>query len=371
MRPAPRSCSAIAARAGPTGEILDRDHGRVQREVQRTQQRGCALGGRLSGKIHACTIGRIARQLEVRGRAAREPKQSAAQGLLRPPLRPRRLPSGPFALCAEGYNPRLAGLSPARGTAESSCRTNGSRRSRASPSASAGIPATGCSSPAPSSPSPPRSRATISRPSRISRPRSVRPPARSRASRASRSTSLRHDVRTPADQPDVLVALNPAALRANIRDVRPSGMVIVNSDAFNAKSLKLAGYDHDPLPELRGRFQLVEIPLTAPEPRGAGGSRDLAARRRSLEELLRARPHVLALQPPDGLDPALARGALQGRGARGERARAEGGPRVRRDDGAAARLLRRPAREDRARRLPQHHGQHGARVGHRRGGACS
>ena len=66
----------------------------------------------------------------------------------------------------------------------------------------------------------------------------------------------------PADQPDVLVALNPAALRANIRDVRPSGMVIVNSDAFNTKSLKLAGYDHDPLPALRSRYQLVEIPLT-------------------------------------------------------------------------------------------------------------
>src|SRR4030095_5660367 len=50
------------------------------------------------------------------------------------------------------------------------------------------------------------------------------------------------DIRTPADQPDVLVALNPAALRANIRDLRASGMLIVNSDAFNAKSLKLAGY---------------------------------------------------------------------------------------------------------------------------------
>ena len=60
----------------------------------------------------------------------------------------------------------------------------------------------------------------------------------------------------------MLVALNPAALRANIRDVRPSGMIVLNSDAFNAKSLKLAGYDHDPLPELRGRYQLVEIPLT-------------------------------------------------------------------------------------------------------------
>src|SRR5262249_44907604 len=39
------------------------------------------------------------------------------------------------------------------------------------------------------------------------------------------------DVRTPADQPDVLVAFNPAALRANIEDVRRGGMVIVNSDA--------------------------------------------------------------------------------------------------------------------------------------------
>ena len=43
-----------------------------------------------------------------------------------------------------------------------------------------------------------------------------------------------HDIRTPADQPDVLVAFNPAALRANIDDLRPQGMLIVNSDAFVA-----------------------------------------------------------------------------------------------------------------------------------------
>ena len=43
------------------------------------------------------------------------------------------------------------------------------------------------------------------------------------------------DIRTPADQPDVLIALNPAALRANVDDLRPGGMVIVNSDAFVAK----------------------------------------------------------------------------------------------------------------------------------------
>ena len=57
------------------------------------------------------------------------------------------------------------------------------------------------------------------------------------------------DIRTPADQPDVLVAFNPAALRANIDDLRPGGMVIINSDAFTKKNLERAGYDRrDPLP---------------------------------------------------------------------------------------------------------------------------
>jgi len=71
-----------------------------------------------------------------------------------------------------------------------------------------------------------------------------------------------HDIHTPADRPDVLIAFNPAALRANVEDVRPSGMVIINVDSFNKKALERAGYREDPLPELRDRFQLVEIPFT-------------------------------------------------------------------------------------------------------------
>ena len=71
-----------------------------------------------------------------------------------------------------------------------------------------------------------------------------------------------HDIHTPADQPDVLIAFNPAALRANVDDVRPKGMVIINIDSFNNKSLTRAGYTEDPLPELRERFQLVEINFT-------------------------------------------------------------------------------------------------------------
>jgi 2-oxoglutarate ferredoxin oxidoreductase subunit alpha len=70
------------------------------------------------------------------------------------------------------------------------------------------------------------------------------------------------DIRTPADHPDVLVAFNPAALRANIDDVRPGGMVIVNRDAFTTKNIQRAGYEGDPLTEVRERYRLVEIPVT-------------------------------------------------------------------------------------------------------------
>ena len=70
------------------------------------------------------------------------------------------------------------------------------------------------------------------------------------------------DIHTPADRPDVLIAFNPAALRANVEDVRPGGMVIINVDSFNQKALTRAGYQEDPLPELRDRYKLVEIPFT-------------------------------------------------------------------------------------------------------------
>ena len=71
-----------------------------------------------------------------------------------------------------------------------------------------------------------------------------------------------NDIRTPADQPDVLVAFNPAALRANADDVRPGGTIIVNSDAFTQKSLQRAGYREDPLPAVLERYRLVEIPIS-------------------------------------------------------------------------------------------------------------
>jgi 2-oxoglutarate ferredoxin oxidoreductase subunit alpha len=56
-----------------------------------------------------------------------------------------------------------------------------------------------------------------------------------------------HDILTPGDQPSVLVAMNPAALKVNIGDLTKGGTVIVNTDAFNDRNLQKAGYEANPL----------------------------------------------------------------------------------------------------------------------------
>ena len=56
-----------------------------------------------------------------------------------------------------------------------------------------------------------------------------------------------HEIKTPGDAPDVLVAMNPAALKVHLRDVAPGGVVIVNEGAFNARNIEKAGYKSNPL----------------------------------------------------------------------------------------------------------------------------
>ncbi|MBW3662376.1 MAG: 2-oxoacid:acceptor oxidoreductase subunit alpha [Actinobacteria bacterium] len=56
-----------------------------------------------------------------------------------------------------------------------------------------------------------------------------------------------HDIHTPGDRPDVLVAMNPAALQKNLGDLDRGATIIVNKDGFSAGNLKKAGYDTDPL----------------------------------------------------------------------------------------------------------------------------
>src|SRR5205814_1912660 len=56
-----------------------------------------------------------------------------------------------------------------------------------------------------------------------------------------------HDILTPGDAPDVLVAMNPAALKTNLRDLPKAGTLIVNRDAFTERNLEKAGYLANPL----------------------------------------------------------------------------------------------------------------------------
>lgn len=72
------------------------------------------------------------------------------------------------------------------------------------------------------------------------------------------------DLYTAGDQPQVLVAMNPAALRANLEDLEPGGVIIANSDAFTKTNLRKAGYAESPLngDSLKG-YELHEVALTS------------------------------------------------------------------------------------------------------------
>ncbi len=72
------------------------------------------------------------------------------------------------------------------------------------------------------------------------------------------------DIYTPGDQPDVLVAMNPAALKTNLGDLVSGGILIVNTGAFTAKNLELAGYPANPLDDasLGQKYRLIQIDIT-------------------------------------------------------------------------------------------------------------
>jgi 2-oxoglutarate ferredoxin oxidoreductase subunit alpha len=73
-----------------------------------------------------------------------------------------------------------------------------------------------------------------------------------------------HDILTPGDAPNVLVAMNPAALKTNLEDLAPGGTLIVNTDAFNDRNLEKAGYGSNPLEDgTVGEYHVHAIPITA------------------------------------------------------------------------------------------------------------
>jgi 2-oxoglutarate ferredoxin oxidoreductase subunit alpha len=73
-----------------------------------------------------------------------------------------------------------------------------------------------------------------------------------------------HDILTPGDEPDVLVAMNPAALKANLSDLPRGADVIVNTDEFSRRNLTKVGYEANPIEDgTLNAYQVHALPLTS------------------------------------------------------------------------------------------------------------
>ncbi|MGB5811567.1 MAG: 2-oxoacid:acceptor oxidoreductase subunit alpha [Polyangiales bacterium] len=88
-----------------------------------------------------------------------------------------------------------------------------------------------------------------------------------------------HDIRTPGDAPDVLVAMNPAALKVNTDILKARGLLVINTGAFTKNNLAKAGYEENPLHDgSLGKFRVLAIDiskLTLDSVKGMGlGSKD-------------------------------------------------------------------------------------------------
>src|SRR5436305_8961204 len=72
------------------------------------------------------------------------------------------------------------------------------------------------------------------------------------------------DILTPGDTPNVLVAMNPAALKANLPELDRGATIIVNEDAFTRRNLEKAGYEANPLGDgSLGAYRVHRIPMTS------------------------------------------------------------------------------------------------------------
>src|SRR3954462_13413348 len=70
-----------------------------------------------------------------------------------------------------------------------------------------------------------------------------------------------HDIVTPGDAPNVLVAMNPAALSANITDVHAGSTLLINVDTFDTRNLEKAGYASNPLDDdSLAAFNVYQVP---------------------------------------------------------------------------------------------------------------
>ncbi|MBO4943745.1 MAG: 2-oxoacid:acceptor oxidoreductase subunit alpha [Muribaculaceae bacterium] len=95
-------------------------------------------------------------------------------------------------------------------------------------------------------------------------PAEIRAPQGSLGGVSGFQVSVGNNVHTPGDSCDVLVAMNPAALKQNVRYVKPGGVIIVDIDSFKENDLKKAEFKtDDPFTELDIKAQILEVPVTS------------------------------------------------------------------------------------------------------------
>ena len=182
-----------------------------------------------------------------------------------------------------------------------------------------------------------------------------------------------HDIMTPGDAPDVLVVMNPAALKANIADLPGGSLLIIDCDEFSDRNLTKVGYATNPLEDgsLEG-WQVVSVPLTSMTLDALAdsglGKKEAAA----VEEHVHPRAAVVDVPPADrGHDPLPGADLPPQAGdRRGEHRRVPGRVQLRRDDRGVRGLLRDQAGPDGAGHVPQHLGEPGAVLRPHRGRAA-
>lgn len=96
-------------------------------------------------------------------------------------------------------------------------------------------------------------------------PAEIRAPAGSLAGVSSFQMQFSsNDIHTPGDSLDVLVAMNPAAFKVHLPDLKENGMLIVNTANYSAKNLKLADYEHSPLDDksVIDKYRLIKVDMS-------------------------------------------------------------------------------------------------------------
>jgi 2-oxoglutarate/2-oxoacid ferredoxin oxidoreductase subunit alpha len=87
------------------------------------------------------------------------------------------------------------------------------------------------------------------------------------------------DILTPGDAPDVLVAMNPAALKANLPLMRRGATILVNEDAFSVRAVQKAGYSESPLEDgTLDQFTVKRVPMSSLTTRAVEGLEGVSSR---------------------------------------------------------------------------------------------